>query len=94
VCSGARVGRILGPSKKGNLSFTRNSVSSWASVICIKDTSVLILKKGVCIYQAMLETVEKLPPPMNVKSLRSFLDHAGFYRKFIKDFSKITKPLT
>jgi hypothetical protein len=26
--------------------------------------------------------------------LKSFLGHAGFYRKFIKDFSKITKPLT
>jgi hypothetical protein len=31
---------------------------------------------------------------MNVKSLRHFLGHAGFYRRFIKDFSKITKPLT
>jgi hypothetical protein len=31
---------------------------------------------------------------MDVKSLRSFLGHAGFYRIFIKDFSKITKPLT
>jgi hypothetical protein len=27
-------------------------------------------------------------------SLRSFLDHARFYRRFIKDFSKTTKPLT
>ena len=38
--------------------------------------------------------MEKLPPPTNIKSLRSFLDHAGFYRRFIKDFSKIAKPLT
>jgi hypothetical protein len=39
-------------------------------------------------------TVEQLPPPTDVKSLRSFLGHTGFYRRFIKDFSKITKPLT
>jgi hypothetical protein len=44
--------------------------------------------------KAKVETVEQLPPPTDVKSLRSFLGHAGFYRRFIKDFSKITKPLT
>jgi hypothetical protein len=41
-----------------------------------------------------VETVEQLPPPTDVMSLRSFLGHAGFYRRFIKDFLKITKPLT
>jgi hypothetical protein len=44
--------------------------------------------------KAKVETVEQLPPPTDVKSLRSFLGHVGFYRGFIKDFSKITKPLT
>ncbi|GJY20719.1 reverse transcriptase domain-containing protein [Tanacetum coccineum] len=32
--------------------------------------------------------------PTNIKGIRSFLGHAGFYRRFIKDFSKITRPLT
>jgi hypothetical protein len=41
-----------------------------------------------------VETVEQLPPPKDAKSLRSFLGHAGFYRRFIKDFSKIIKALT
>ena len=38
--------------------------------------------------------IENLPPPVNVKGIRSFLGHAGFYRRFIKDFSKIAKPLS
>ena len=40
-----------------------------------------------------METIENLPPPISVKGIRSFLGHAGFYRRFIKDFSKISKPL-
>jgi hypothetical protein len=54
----------------------------------------VIFKRGIEVDKAKIETVEKLPPPKNIKSLRSFLGHAGFYRRFIKDFSKITKPLT
>ena len=31
---------------------------------------------------------------MNIKGISSFLDHAGFYRRFIKDISQISRPLT
>jgi hypothetical protein len=54
----------------------------------------MISERVIEVDKAKVEAVEKLPPPMDIKSLRSFLGHAGFYRKFIKDFSKITKPLT
>ena len=37
--------------------------------------------------------IETLMPPTIVKGIRSFLGHAGFYRRFIKDFLKISKPL-
>ncbi len=43
--------------------------------------------------QAIIEIIEKLSLPTNVKGVRSFLGHSGFYRRFIKDFSKISKPL-
>ena len=37
--------------------------------------------------------IDNLPPPKSIKDIRIFLGHAGFYRRFIKDFSKIAKPL-
>jgi hypothetical protein len=51
----------------------------------------VISERGIEVDKAKVETVEQLPPPTEVKSLRSFLGHVGFYRRFIKDF---TKPLT
>ncbi|GKC14600.1 reverse transcriptase domain-containing protein [Tanacetum coccineum] len=41
-----------------------------------------------------IEAISKLPRPTNVNSIRSFMGHAGFYHRFIKDFSKITRPMT
>ena len=52
-----------------------------------------ISARGIEVDKAKIETIEKLPPPYSVKGIRSFLGHAGFYRRFIKDFSKIAKPL-
>ncbi|XP_052736574.1 uncharacterized protein LOC128197812 [Vigna angularis] len=53
-----------------------------------------ISSKGIEVDIAKVEVIEKLPPPTNVKGIRSFLGHAGFYRRFIQDFSKIAKPLS
>jgi hypothetical protein len=65
--------------------------------IMVKQGIVLghvIFERGIEVDKAKLEMVEQLPPLTDVKPLRSFLGHAGFFRRFIKDFSKITKPLT
>jgi len=53
-----------------------------------------ISKNGIEVDKAKLDVIDKLPPPVNVKGIRSFLGRAGFYRRFIKDFSKIAKPLS
>ena len=50
--------------------------------------------RGIEVDKAKIEAIEKLPPPSSVKGIRSFLGHAGFYRRFIKDFSWIAKPLS
>ncbi|XP_062080347.1 uncharacterized protein LOC133785106 [Humulus lupulus] len=53
-----------------------------------------ISKKGIEVDWAKISTIENFPPPISVKGVRSFLGHAGFYRRFIKEFSKISKPLS
>ena len=53
-----------------------------------------ISARGIEVDKEKIEAIEKLPPPSSVKGIRSFLGHAGFYRRFIKDFSQIAKPLS
>jgi hypothetical protein len=50
-------------------------------------------ERGIEVDRAKIEVIEKLPPPVNVKGIHSFLGHAGFYQWFIKDFSQIARPL-
>ena len=52
-----------------------------------------ISSRGIEADRAKINTIGKLPPPTFVKGVRSFLGHACFYRSFIKDFSKNSKPL-
>ena len=44
--------------------------------------------------KAKISVIRDLPPPANLKGVRSFLGHVGFYRRFIQHFSQIEKPST
>ena len=75
-----------------------NLVLNWEKChFMVREGIVLghkISVRGIEVDIAKVEVIEKLPPPTSVKGIRSFLGHVGFYRRFIKDFYKIAKPLS
>src|SRR5437588_7842922 len=74
-----------------------NLVLNWEKCHFMVESGIVlghkISKEGIEVDRAKVEVIEKLPPPTSIRGIRSFLGHAGFYRRFIKDFSKVSKPL-
>ncbi|GJS75749.1 reverse transcriptase domain-containing protein [Tanacetum coccineum] len=71
-------------------------VLNWEKCLFMVKEGIVLGHKvsgaGLEVDKAKIDEISKLLPPTNVKGIRSLLEHAGFYRRFIKDFSKTARP--
>ena len=68
----------------------KNLVLNWKKCHFMVNQGIvlgyIISNRGIEVDKAKIELITKLPSPINVKTVRQFLGHVGFYRMFIKDF--------
>ncbi|CAM8998977.1 unnamed protein product [Rhodiola kirilowii] len=61
---------------------------------CLDNLRHIVSHEGIEVDKAKIDLIVTLPYPSTVRDIKSFLGHAGFYRRFIKDFSKKALPLS
>jgi len=83
--------KVLGKCEEKNL------VLNWEKYHFIVTNNIvlgdIVSSTGIEVDKSKIELIANLPTPKSIKDVRLFLGHASLYRKFIKDFSVITKPV-
>ena len=73
-------------------------VLSWeTSHFMVKEGVVLghlISSEGLEVDKAKVKVIQDLELPKSIRELHSFLGYVGFYQRFIRNFAKVSKPLT
>ena len=76
----------------------KNLILNWEKCHFIITNGIvlghIVSSKGIEVDKSKIELMANLPTPKSIKDVRSFLGHSGFYRRFIKNFSVISKPLS
>ena len=74
-----------------------NLVLNWEKCHFMVEQGIIlehiVSRKGIEVDKSKINLIRALPLPTSMKEVRSFLGHARFYKRFIKDFLKIARPL-
>ena len=78
--------------KSANLSMKKSKCSFFSKEI--QYLGHILSATGIRPLPSKTHTIQKMNPPTTPKQVRAFLRLVGYYRKFIRGFMKIAKPLT